>query len=181
MAKSERYQLTFDFEQRDTLSTVRYHLAAGGQGRAEQREEPGRFTRIVHDEIVVHSPPAAAEHLLTHIYTPFSAFDQEEFWILLMNQKQRVTHEVMLYRGTVGCVNIRMAEVFKDAIRVNAPMILLSHIHPSGDPSPSPNDLQFTSLALQAAALLGIDILDHIVVGDNQWLSMQSEKIGGFA
>jgi DNA repair protein RadC len=93
---------------------------------------------VVHEEVIALSPVAVAAHLLTHIYTPFAAFDQEEFWLLLMNQKLRVTHEVMLYRGTGGSVNIRMAEVFKEAIRVNAPALLLSHLHPSGDPSPSP-------------------------------------------
>lgn len=140
----------------------------------------GRFTRVVRDEVMIRSPVEAAHHLVNNIYTPFSAFDQEELWLLLLNQKQRVTHEVMVYRGTVGSVYIRTAEVFKDAIRVNAPAILLSHVHPSGDPQPSPCDLHFTALALQAAELLGIGLLDHIVVGDQQWVSMQEQKIGGF-
>jgi DNA repair protein RadC len=178
--KPSKYQLGFDFGQHNELFPVRYQLSAGWQRMEEPREGLGRFTRVVRDEVVVHSPVAAAHHLVNHIYTPFAAFDQEELWILLLNQKQRVTHEVMVYRGTVSSVSIRTAEVFKDAIRVNAPAILLSHIHPSGDPSPSLTDLHFTELALQAAALLGIDILDHIVVGDNRWLSMQEQKIGGF-
>lgn len=178
--KPSRYQMGFDFGQQSALATVRYHLSAEWRGLEEPREGLGRFTRVVHEEVVVHSPVEAAHHLVNHIYTPFAAFDQEELWLLLLNQKQRATHEVMVYRGTVSSVYIRTAEVFKDALRVNAPAILLSHIHPSGDPSPSPLDLHFTELALQAAALLSIDILDHIVVGDNRWLSMQEQKIGGF-
>lgn len=170
----------FDFVRQRELATVRYQLSAEWQGMAEPREGLGRFVRVVQEEVVVHSPVEAAHHLMSRIYTPFESFDQEELWLLLMNRKQRVTHEVMLYRGTVGSVYIRPAEVFKEAIRVNAPAILLSHVHPSGDPSPSPEDLALTVVVDQAGALLGIEIIDHIIVGNPGWLSMREQKIGGF-
>ena len=75
---------------------------------------------------------------MTRIFSPFSTFDQEELWVLLMNRKSRITHDVMLYRGTLFTSLVRMGELYKEAVRLNAPMILLSHCHPSGDPTPSP-------------------------------------------
>jgi DNA repair protein RadC len=70
-------------------------------------------------------------------------------------------------------VRIRLAELFKEAVRTNAASIVLSHCHPSGDPTPSPKDILMTELALQVANLLEIQLLDHIVVGQNRWVSMR--------
>ena len=89
-----------------------------------------------------------------------------------------MTHEVLLYRGTVDMVPVRPAEVFKEAVRVNAAAILLAHNHPSGDPSPSPQDIELTETVVLAGKLLGVALLDHIVVGQQVWISLRERGMG---
>ena len=99
-------------------------------------------------------------------------------WVLLLNTKNRVTHEVMVYRGQVSTVLIREAELLKEAIRVNAPALILSHCHPSGDPTPSPEDVHVTSSVNKAASLLGITLMDHLVIGKDSWVSLKERGLG---
>lgn len=84
----------------------------------------------------------------------------------------------MIYRGTVNAVSIRQAELLKEAVRVNSPSLILSHIHPSGDPTPSPEDVQVTRQVNEAAKLLGIDLVDHIIVGKDTWVSLKERGLG---
>lgn len=129
------YQLPLEFGARTSQETAVYRAVL--QSLAGDAAE-NRFVRAVREEVVVHRPADAAAHLLQQIFVPFERFDQEELWLLLLSARNRITHEVMLYRGTVDSIPIRPAEVFKEAIRVNAAGILLAHNHPSGECSPSP-------------------------------------------
>lgn len=139
----------------------------------------GRFVREARAYPLITSPQAAADYLLKNIYTPFEQFDQEELWLLLLNTKNQITHEVMLYRGTVNTAYIRPVELFKEAVRVNAPALIMSHCHPSGNPTPSPEDIQVTRNAVESAKILGIDLLDHLVVGSQErWVSMKEQGWG---
>ena len=70
------------------------------------------------------------------------------------------------------------AELFKLAVRVNAPAIVMAHQHPSGSAEPSPEDGRCTSAAVQAGEILGISVLDHLVVGRDVWVSMKEKGIG---
>lgn len=148
--------------------------------RRQQQElaEMGRFVREVKDEVFVLSPQTAACYLLEKIYTPFDQFDQEETWVLLLDTKHRITHEAMVYRGTVNSVVIRPVEIFKAAAQVNALAIMLSHNHPSGDPSPSPEDVAVSRSLYQAGQILGVELLDHIVVGRDCWISLKERGLG---
>ena len=134
--------------------------------------------REVKEEVQITSPDDAAQHLLTKVYVPFKDFDQEELWVLLLDNRLRITHEAMIYRGTINTVSIRQAELLKEAVRVNSPSLILSHIHPSGDPTPSPEDVQVTRLVKEAAKLLDIDLVDHIIVGKDQWVSLKERGLG---
>ena len=144
----------------------------------DKGERLGRFVREVPDAVQINSPRDAAQYLLEKIYTPFDDFDQEEMWVLLLNNRHRVTHEVMVYRGQVNAINIREAELLKEAVRVNAPAIVLSHCHPSGEATPSPEDVSVTVLANKAADLLGITLVDHLVVGKDSWVSLKERGLG---
>jgi DNA repair protein RadC len=180
MAKPERYQLPFDFRRRLDRSLVYYELGFVGreqQERSGERLEP-RFVRQLQEEVVIRSPQDAAQHLLTNVFSPFEAFDQEELWALILNTKNLITHEAMIYRGTVNNINIRLAEIFKEPIRLNAPALILSHCHPSGSVEPSPEDIRLTQEAVQAGKLLGIDLLDHLIIGKDSFLSLKQEKLG---
>jgi len=138
----------------------------------------GRFIRQVREEVEVISPQAAARYLLEKVFTPFELFDQEETWVLLLNTKHKITHEAMVNRGTGNSAIIRPLEIFKPAAQINAMAIVLSHNHPSGDPSPSPEDIAVTRTLYQASQIMGVEFLDHIVVGKDRWASLKELRLG---
>jgi DNA repair protein RadC len=72
---------------------------------------------------------------------------------------------------------VRMAEVFREAIVACAPNIIIVHNHPSGDPSPSPDDAALTKQAVDTGKLLGIDVLDHIIIGRGQFVSLKDKGV----
>lgn len=137
-----------------------------------------RFVREVRETISITSPVEAARYLLENIYTPFEQFDQEETWVLLLNTRNTITHEAMVYRGTVNSAVIRPVEIFKAAAQTNATAIVMSHNHPSGDPTPSPEDFAVTRSIVQAGQILGVELLDHIVVGKDRWVSLKERGLG---
>ena len=145
---------------------------------SDRGEKLGRFVREVPGSVCIRSPGDAAQYLLEKVYTPFDDLDQEELWVLLLNTKNRITHEVMVYRGQVDTITIREAELLKEAVRVNAPALILSHCHPSGDPSPSPEDVHVTRTIGKAASLLGLTLLDHLVIGKDSWVSLKERQLG---
>ncbi|HEX9597530.1 MAG TPA: JAB domain-containing protein [Anaerolineales bacterium] len=178
MARPERYQLPLLVELGGQPADDPTLMARAAFDRLYPGQEgQSRFVRLVQEEVLIRSPADAALHLLNRVYTPFDQFDQEELWTLLLNTKNRVTHEVMVYRGTLNTIQVRLAEVFKEAIRVNAASLLLSHCHPSGEPTPSPQDIQLTEQVIQVGELLSIPLLDHLVIGQNQWLSMKERGL----
>jgi DNA repair protein RadC len=102
--------------------------------------------------------------------------DQEHLRVLLLNTRNHVlaTHEV--YHGSVHTAVVRIGELFREALRQNAPCIILVHNHPSGDPSPSSADIAMTRQAIEAGDLLDIEVLDHIVIAHGKFVSMKEEK-----
>jgi len=179
MTRAERFQLPLLVEYgglpapepMEYARSILDNLTRGGEGSS-------RFVREVREQVQIRSGNDAAQHLMQHIYTPFDQFDQEEMWTLLLDTKNVVTHEVMVYRGTLNTVYIRLAEVFKEAVRVNAASFLLSHCHPSGEPTPSPEDVRVTERLVEVGQLLDIPMLDHIVVGRDAWVSMKEKGLG---
>lgn len=173
-----RYQLSLDLElDRVRRAEVAAYRAAALE-LADQIEPSGRFVRALSERIAIQTPADAATYLQTQVFHPFAQFEQEEFWVLLLNTKNYVTHEAMVYRGTVNTVYVRVAEVFREAIRLNAVGVILSHCHPSGEPTPSPEDVRVTELAVEAGKLLDITVLDHIIVGAGRWVSMKERQLG---
>ena len=80
---------------------------------------------------------------------------------------------IVLYQGTLSQTSVRIAEMFRPAIARKAASILLFHNHPSGDPTPSPEDMDVTRQVVEAGELLDIDLLDHIIIGDNRFISLR--------
>ena len=115
------------------------------------------------------SPRETASALMTALQ------DQpgEVFAILCVSTKLRVIayHEVS--RGTLDATLVHPREVFKAALLANAAAIILTHNHPSGDPIPSADDVQLTRRLVDAGALLGVEVLDHIIVGDGRYYSFK--------
>lgn len=91
---------------------------------------------------------------------------QEQVRMLILDTKHRVRACHLIYQGTVNSANIRVAEVVRPAVIANMPAILMVHNHPSGDPTPSPEDVYSTQRIAEAAALLDIELLDHVILGE---------------
>jgi DNA repair protein RadC len=104
--------------------------------------------------------------------------EQEELRVVLLNTKNEVMQVVCVYRGSLTSAPVRVAEVFKEAIRCNAFAIIIAHNHPSGDPSPSAEDVAVTREIVEAGKLLGIDVLDHLVIGQGRWASLRERGLG---
>ncbi len=82
-----------------------------------------------------------------------------------------------LYIGNVNTSVIRVSEIFKEAIRENATAIIIVHNHPSGDPTPSPEDVHVTERIIEAGQLLDVEVLDHIVIGDQRYVSLKERGL----
>jgi DNA repair protein RadC len=104
--------------------------------------------------------------------------DHEELVIIAMDRRNKVLQIIKLYKGSVSSSQVRIGEIFRDAIRLNASAICLIHNHPSGDPTPSPEDVQMTRAVVQAGKLLNIDVLDHVVIGRERFISLKERGLG---
>ena len=122
----------------------------------------------------IRSPADAADILMVFI----GNLDHEELWVVNLDTRNRVMSLVQLYKGSVNSSQVRVAEVFRQAIIDNSPAILLAHNHPSGDVSPSPDDVAVTRGIVQAGKLLDIDCLDHIVVSGGRYVSLKERGLG---
>lgn len=104
--------------------------------------------------------------------------EQEELWAVALDIKNRVISLAKVYRGNVNSSIIRAGEVLRDAVRHNASALVIAHNHPSGDPTPSPEDVTVTRHLAEAARLLGIDLLDHLIICPGRWVSLKERGLG---
>ncbi len=119
---------------------------------------------------VVRSPGDLAERLLPGM----SRLEREELRVATLNTKNVVTALATVYVGNLAGSAVRVGEVFRDAVRRNAAAVLVVHNHPSGDPSPSGEDLRITAELAEAGRLLDIELLDHLVIGRDRWVSLRA-------
>jgi DNA repair protein RadC len=103
---------------------------------------------------------------------------QEQLRVLCLDTKNFVVHQQVIYQGTVNSSVVRIAEVYKPAVIRNCPAIVVVHNHPSGDVTPSDEDVRTTRLLVQAGQLLDIELLDHVIVGQNNYTSLKEEGLG---
>ncbi len=122
----------------------------------------------------VHSPADAA----ALVQYEMSALEQEELRVILLDIRNRVLHIETVYRGSINSSQVRVGELFKAAIRRNAAAIIVCHNHPSGDPTPSPDDVAVTRAIVQAGKLLDVDLLDHLVIGQGRYVSLKDRGLG---
>ncbi len=104
--------------------------------------------------------------------------EQEHLRVVLLNSKNFVLRIETVYIGSISSSSVRIGEVFKAALRYNAAAIIVVHNHPSGDPTPSPEDVAVTRQLVQAGKLLDVDLLDHLVVGQGRWVSLRERRLG---
>ncbi len=125
----------------------------------------------------INSPQDVANLLSAEM----ALLDQEHFRVLLLNTKNQVVGVSEVYKGNVSSAMVRPGEVFQEAVRSNCPAIVLVHNHPSGDPTPSPDDVYVTQQIVEASKLLDIEVLDHIVIGQadyGRFVSLKERGLG---
>lgn len=127
---------------------------------------------IYGDRPKVDGPEAAAE-LLTPL---LGSRDRECCVTLNLDTKNRLIGVAVVSVGTLMSTYMRPREVYRDALLVNAAAIMVAHNHPSGDATPSPTDITITGLLKHSGQMIGVDLLDHIVIGES-WVSMAREKL----
>jgi len=122
---------------------------------------------------VIRGPRDLAERLVLQM----GRFEREELRVVCLDTKNHVLRVSTVYQGNVSASLVRVGELFRDAVRLNASGLILVHNHPSGDPTPSPDDFHLTAEALAAGRLLDIDVLDHLVVGHDAWVSLRDRGV----
>lgn len=134
-----------------------------------------RFATVSQEEKPrIQSPQDAANLVLYEM----GALDQEHLRVLLLDTRNQVMQVVDVYKGSLNSSVIRVGEVFRAAVQRNAAAIIVAHNHPSGDPTPSPEDVAVTRAIVEAGKLLDIEVLDHLVIGKNRYVSLKSKGMG---
>ncbi len=164
-----------------TISTTELQRLVAGisEGRATQLKaaiELGK--RVMRGDLLerlqVKSPTDIAQLLMLEM----SHLDQEHLRTVLLDTKNRLQAITTVYIGSLNASMIRVGEVFRAALKWNSAALIVSHNHPSGDPTPSPEDVLVTREIVQAGKLLDVDVLDHIVVGHGVWVSLRQRGLG---
>ena len=120
---------------------------------------------------VVRFPQDAADYMMEHL----RYLDREVMRLIILDTKNQVIASPTVSVGTLNSSMVHPREIFKECIRRSAASLIVAHNHPSGDPSPSTEDIQVTKRLQRAGEILGIDVLDHIIIGDNRFVSLKEE------
>lgn len=105
-------------------------------------------------------------------------YEVERFQVLMLNTRRRLIRVEPLAHGTLDTILVHPREVFRAAIVANAASVILVHNHPSGDPTPSPDDVAVTRAMIEAGRLLDVQVLDHLVIGSGRWVSLKERGLG---
>ncbi|PZD94116.1 hypothetical protein DNH61_19370 [Paenibacillus sambharensis] len=125
------------------------------------------------DRLTIRRPQDAADYLMEEM----RYLKKEHFVCLFLNTKNQVIGRETLSIGTLNASLVHPREVFRAAMKCSSASLVCVHNHPSGDPSPSPEDIAITERLCKAGELVGIDVLDHIVIGDNRYVSLKEQGL----
>ena len=144
--------------------------------RLKAAMELGRRMLIAspNDRVQVKSPTDAANLMMMEM----STLEQEHMRLILLDSKNYVIDMPTMYVGSLNTSVIRIGELFREAIRQNCAAVIVVHNHPSGDPTPSPEDVAVTELIAKAGELLDIDVLDHLIIGQQRYVSLKERGLG---
>lgn len=122
----------------------------------------------------ITSPADAANLLMSEMMF----LEKEHLRLILLDTRNRVLSTPTIYIGSLNSSVVRLAELFRAAIKENAAAFILAHNHPSGDPSPSPEDIRVTQQLAQLGKMLGIELLDHVIIGRQRFVSLKERGLG---
>lgn len=123
------------------------------------------------EPVIIRSPQDAAELLTEQL----RYLQKEHFVCLFLNTKNHVIAQETLSMGSLNASIVHPREVFRAAMKYSSAAIICAHNHPSGDPAPSPEDISLTTRLLKAGEIVGIDVLDHLIIGDSRYVSLKEK------
>lgn len=131
-----------------------------------------RISNSSYDErYAIRSPEDGAKYVMNDM----RFLSQEHFVCLYLNTKNQVLHKQTVFIGSLNASIVHPREVFKEAFRRSAASIICAHNHPSGDPTPSREDIEVTKRLFECGKIIGIDVLDHLIIGENKFVSLKEK------
>src|SRR6266704_3183065 len=148
-----------------------YGLGSAKTAQLKAALELGRRLGMVQpdEKYQIKSPVDAANLVMMEM----AFLDHEQMRILVLDTKNRVVENISRYQGTVNSSVLRAAEVYRPAVIRNCPAVIICHNHPSGDPTPSPEDIAVTQQLVAAGQHLDIELVDHLVIGNQRFVSLK--------
>ncbi len=123
------------------------------------------------EKFTIRSPKDAATYLMPDM----ASLTQEHFVTLFLNVKNQILHKQTIFIGSLNASIVHPREIFREAVKRSAASIICAHNHPSGNPSPSTEDIDVTKRLMEAGRLMGIELLDHVIIGDHQFISLKEK------
>lgn len=123
------------------------------------------------DKFTIRSPKDAATYLMADM----TSLNQEHFVTLFLNVKNQILHKQTIFIGSLNASIVHPREIFREAVKRSAASIICAHNHPSGNPAPSTEDIDVTKRLVEAGQLMGIELLDHVIIGDHQFISLKEK------
>lgn len=120
----------------------------------------------------------AAEDVHAMLFGEMALLEQEHVRVILLTTRNEVVSVRDVYKGNISSAVVRPGDVFRDAVREGCPNIVITHNHPSGDPSPSAEDAALTKLLVEAGKMLGVEVLDHVIIARRGFVSLRDRKMG---
>ncbi|MGM8364715.1 RadC family protein [Virgibacillus sp. W0181] len=139
-------------------------LAAIELGRRMHQYKPD-------DSYIIRSPEDGADYVMEEMRN----LNQEHFVVLFLNTKNQIMHRQTIFIGSLNASIVHPREIFREAVKRSAASIICAHNHPSGDPAPSQEDIHVTKRLVQAGKMMGIELLDHLIIGNNKFVSLKEK------
>jgi DNA repair protein RadC len=162
------------------LTATPHSLRRSGLGAAKAAAllaavEVGR--RLAREQLLDHEPLTRPVDVARYLAIRYQTCDQEVMGALFLDARNRLLGEREMFRGTISRISVEPREILRECLQRGAAAIYLFHTHPSGDPSPSAEDLLFTRRMVEAAEIVGLRLADHVVLGHRgRWVSLKEKS-----
>ncbi|MEO6191909.1 MAG: DNA repair protein RadC [Thermoanaerobaculia bacterium] len=162
------------------LTATPHSLRRSGLGPAKAAAllaavEVGR--RLAREQLLDHEPLTRPVDVARYLAIRYQTCDQEVMGALFLDARNRLLGEREMFRGTISRISVEPREILRECLQRGAAAIYLFHTHPSGDPSPSAEDLLFTRRMVEAAEIVGLRLADHVVLGHRgRWVSLKEKS-----
>ena len=131
-----------------------------------------RMNKHRHEErYIIRSPEDGADYVMEEM----CGLNQEHFVVLFLNTKNQIFHRQTIFIGSLNASIVHPREIFREAVKRSCASIICAHNHPSGDPTPSQEDINVTRRLVESGKMIGIEVLDHLVIGDRKFVSLKEK------